>query len=98
MFGSSPLLLQSFIFLNLLEEDWVVRLGVRDHGSQDGLVDLGQPGLAGRLVSDGEESGEVFLPQAGRDTAVLHGLRLQLQVQAGLGGGGPLHTEHRVSY
>ena len=86
MFGISSLLLQSFIHLNLLEEDWVVRLGVLYHGCQDDLVDLGQSGLAGLLVPDGEESFVIFLPPAGLHTPVLQTLRRDLEVQQRLGG------------
>ena len=85
MFGVPSLLLQSFIFLNLLQEDWVLRLGVLYHGSQYSLVQLSQPGPAGLLVSDGEESGVVFLSPV-LHTPVLHGLSLHHQVQFGLGG------------
>ena len=86
MFGSFPLLFKSFVFLDLLQEDGVVRLGVLYHGSQYGLVDLGQSGLAGLLVPDGEESFVIFLPPAGLHTPVLQALRRHLEVQQRLGG------------
>ena len=85
MFGSSHLLLNSLLGMNLLEEDRVMRLGVLYHGGQHALVRFNQPGLAGLLVSDGEESFVIFLSPAARDTPVLHLIRKQLQVQFGLG-------------
>ena len=98
MFGVPSLLLQSFIFLNLLQEDWVLRLGVLYHGSQHGLDHLSQSGLAGLLVSDGEESGVILLAPAALNTPVVHGLGPHLQVQFGLGGRDPVNTKYLISF
>ena len=74
-----------------------MRLRILNHGGHHGLVRLNQPGLAGLLVSDGEESFVIFLSSF-RYTLVLQLIRNQLQVQFGLGGRGPLSTVNISNY